>query len=1056
MNGVSNVFLRRFLVLLLCMLLAGTIVIAQAQTGDVRGTVLNASTNEPLIGANIVLQGTMRGSATDFDGAFVIKDIPSGKYTLVARFIGFLTIKQNIEITPSQTIEANFLLQQDVLKTDEVVITGLSGAIPREQLGNSIAKVSSEEIANIPVTSALDALVGKVAGMTVSKSTGTPGTGTYITLRGRRTINGSSEPLYVVDGIPIDNTFIYDGAGVIQNGNRASDIPPGDIESIEVLKGASAAAIYGARAANGVILITTKSGKQTVAGKLANITYSSSYSIDEVPNGIDLQTIYGQTTPYTPGAPGSSTSYGPLLPAGTKTYDHSMDVFQSAHTLEQNISVSSGTPALKYLVSGGLTNQAGVVRKSDYTRENLRANITASLFSNFGIRSNTNIINEVINLPQDGSNTSGILLGGLRTPPEFDNSIYLEADGVTQRRFASYDNPFWTTEYNTYKTELIRVLHTTGFDYDFMEGMKLSGSVGWDHYNQFNNLRYAVGAAAVPGRAGEIDHNRYSNDVINTDIMWTGKFIFADDFLATFTAGQQLWFHTRNYTYASSITTLPFYDELDAGVDRDAYSERLEERIYSYYGQAIITAWDRLTLTGAVRRDAGSTFGSTKLAYYYPKVSVAYRLSEESFMQDLKGIVDELKLRGAWGIAGRIPDVYATNTVYQTAGYYDPWDRGTSAGRLGNLGIINATSSGSEDIKPEQTEEIEAGIDLTMLDHRLNIEFNYYKQDVTDLLLYVNTPASTGFTTQYANGGAMWNKGFELKVEVNPIRSEDFSWTLIANYAQNENEVTELRGFEDSYVTIPGAFAGLYNVAKIGKPLGTWLGAGYQHDASGNIIYSDPAVAGREDNFLGEAIKGAPLYSDELVEFGNADPDWTGSIRNDFAFLNGDLTASVLVDITQGQKVWNGTKGALYNFGTSADTKDRDDLWFNDAGQPVTNAGTTDISGWDGRTYAPGEQLRKSMLYRYYANGFYFNEPFIEDGSFVKLREVSVSYRWRNPIFGLESILFTFAGRNLKTWTDYTGYDPEVNTFANSEGRGVDYFTLPQIRSFKFDISINY
>ncbi len=269
----------------------------------------------------------------------------------------------------------------------------------------------------------------------------------------------------------------------------------------------------------------------------------------------------------------------------------------------------------------------------------------------------------------------------------------MEADGVTQRRFASYDNPFWTTEYNTYKTEVTRILHTTGFDYDFMEGMKLSGSVGWDHYNQFNNLRFAVGASAVPGRAGEIDHNRYTNDVINTDLMWTGKFIFAEDFLTTFTVGQQLWFHTRNRTYATSQNTLPFYDQIDAGVNRDALSTRLEERIYSYYGQAILTAWDRLTLTGAIRRDAGSTFGASKVAYYYPKASVAYRLSEESFMKDFKDVIDEFKIRGAWGIAGRIPDVYATNSVYVTTGYFDPWDRATSAGRLGNLGIINADCS---------------------------------------------------------------------------------------------------------------------------------------------------------------------------------------------------------------------------------------------------------------------------------------------------------------------------------------------------------------------------
>ncbi len=257
-----------------------------------------------------------------------------------------------------------------------------------------------------------------------------------------------------------------------------------------------------------------------------------------------------------------------------------------------------------------------------------------------------------------------------------------------------------------------------------------------------------------------------------------------------------------------------------------------------------------------------------------------------------------------------------------------------------------------------------------MLDRRLSLELNYYKQDVSDLLLFVSVPASTGFLTQYENGGAMWNKGFEVKVEVNPIRGSDFNWTLIANYARNRNEVTKLKGFENSYVTIPGAFSGLYNVAKIGKPLGTWLGGGYQRDASGNIMYSDPAIAGRRIISWEKLLK-MPRYiatiwlnSEMQILIG---PD---QLRNEFSFLDGDLTASVLIDISQGQKVWNGTKGALYNFGTSGDTKDRDALWFNAAGQPVINAGTTDISGYDGNTYAPGEQLKRSMYYRYYGNGF--------------------------------------------------------------------------------------
>jgi hypothetical protein len=617
-------------------------------------------------------------------------------------------------------------------------------------------------------------------------------------------------------------------------------------------------------------------------------------------------------------------------------------------------------------------------------------------------------------------------------------------------------------ENNIYKTELTRVIHSTGFDYDFMEGMKLSGNIGWDRYNLFTSQRIAVGAASVAGRAGSVTQDRYTNDVVNTDIMWTGKFNLTDDILSTFIAGQQLTFTVRNRTYGYSEITLPFYDEIGAGISKDAYSARYEDRIYSYYAQGTFNAWDRLTLTGAVRRDAGSTFGKSNPVYYYPKASIAYRISEESFMQDLKGTVDELKLRLAWGKAGRIPDRYASNSTYTTAGYYDPWERSTSAGRAGQLGIINDPSAGTEDIKPEQTQEIETGLDASFLDHRIGLEFNYYKQYVTELLLYVNVPTSTGYNQQYRNAGEMWNQGIEVKLEVIPIKSTDFTWIMTTNYARNKNEVTKLEGFENSYTTIPGAFAGMYNVAKVGKPLGIWMGAGYQHDASGKVIYSDPADPNRQENFWGtddnndpSMIKGAPLYSDKIEEFGKSDPDWTGSFRNNFSFFDGDLNASVLFEAAYGQKVWNGTKGALYNFGTAGDTKDRDALWFNDAGQPVTYEGPNTISIGN-YTYNPGEQLRRDAYYQVYANGFYVNEPFVEDGSYIKLREVSISYRWRNPLLGLESIVFTVSGRNLKTWTDYTGYDPEVNTFAQAEGRGFDYFTLPQIRSYNFNITINY
>ena len=1045
-------------VLLSLSLFAGFEAFAQEFSGEVRGTVKDQSSGEVLVGANILVIGTSLGTTTNYEGTYRIK-LPPGQYSVVARYVGYISEQQSVTVTADQTTEASFNLKQDVLKLDVVVVTGISGEIPRSQLGNSISKIAGDEIAKIPVTNPLDALAGRAPGVQVTKATGTPGTGTYILLRGRTTITGSSQPLYVIDGVPIDNSFVYNASGTIQNANRATDIDPNDVESVEILKGASAAAIYGSRAASGVVLITTKSGKQASPGKFARISYSSSYSWDDVYGSVPLQSKYGQRTPYVPYLPGSTDSWGALLPAGTQTYDHSTDIFKTGHLAENSIQFSGGSPVFRYLASAAFTNHLGVARKSEYNRRNLRLNLNYSAFENVGIQSNSNYISSLNNLPQDGSNTSGILLGALRSPPEFNNLVYLEADGVTQRRFAAYDNPIWTMEKNTYDAELSRFIHNTRIDYDVLTGLRLTGSVSWDRYGLFNFQRLFNDAASTTARAGSIAQNRYTTNIVNTDLSAIWKHQITPDILFSAILGQQLLFDTRNYTGGSSSNTLPFYDQIGSGITKDAASSRSESRIYSYYLQTTGNAFERYTLTLSLRRDAGSNFGSADRIYYYPKASFAYRLSEEPFVKELvtdaglTDIISDVKVRGAWGVAGTQPGTYATNFLYLTGGFGDPWGRGTSAGRSGQIGIRHSVSAGNSGVQPEKNEETEFGFDAAFWDRRVNLEFSYYYQNITNLLLFVTTPASTGYTTQLRNAGAMRNKGYELKLDVNPIRMDDFQWVLSANYAQNRNKVRILDGFTpDAYITLTGAFAGIFNVAKEGKPLGMWYGLGWDRDAQGNIVYSSATVA---DNVIGAGVINAPRWGSGIKEIGNSNPGWTGSLRSDFTFMQ-DWTLSVLFDAVWDFDVWNGTRGAMYNFGTHKDTEDRDDLWFNDLGQPVIWNGTANrVIGT--RTYAPGEQLRREVYYRYYANGFNINEPHIEDGSFIKLRDVSLTYRWRNiPMFDIESIVFTFSGRNLITWSDYSGYDPEVNTFQTAEGRGYDYFTLPQVRTYRFGITINY
>lgn len=1062
-------------------MLATSVVLAQEFTGEVRGTVKDKATGEPLVGANILVVGTNRGTTTNYEGAYSLKGLPPGQYTITARFVGYVRGHQTVQVVANQTVEANFALEQDVLRVDEVVVTGLSGEIPRAELGNAISKVSGESIEKVVTTSVMDALAAKVPGLQTTRGGGTPGAGTYVTIRGRHTITGSSQPLYVVDGVIIDNTTWQ--LGTTQAANRGADINPNDIESIEILKGASASAIYGSRAANGVVLITTKSGKQAAPGKFARINFTSSYTSEEMPHSWPLQRKYGQRIPYVPYVPGSTDSYAayplppssiPLttrnrgggnrpLPADTPTYDHSRDIFRVGRMLENTLSISGGNPAFKYLVSGTFTKQDGIVLNSGLDRKNIRANLSYTVLENLSFTSNSNYINALTDIPQDGSNTSGTLLSALRMPPEFNTNPPLENDGITQRRYAAYDNPVWSLQFNKQKSQLSRFIHSTGFDWDILSGLRVSGNVGLDWYDQFLNQRLFVDAAATTGRAGAISHGRVTNNIVNTNLMVTYKHQFGSDLLLTFTGGQQLTFTKTNITNGGSTNTLPFFDEIGAGSTPSASSSRSETRVFGYFGQVTANLFDRLTLTGALRYDGSSTFGDENRWHYYPKASVSYRLSEESFMRPFRNVIDELKLRGAWGVSGLQPGAYVTNYLYVSAGNFDPWGRGTSSNRLGQSGFRNSFSAGNQKLAPEKTTEIETGFDLAMFNRRVNFELTWYKQDITDLLLFVPVAPSTGFTSQIANAGSLDKKGLELKLEVAPIYTDAVQWILAGTYARNKTVVTELKGYtDDQYVSLAGAFAGILNIAKKGYPLGVFYGLGWDR-VGGKIVYSDTTTGtSAPDNVLGGRILNAPRYSSGLIVIGDPNPKWTGSFRTDLT-LFGDLTISTLFDIVWDFDVWNGTNGALYNFGTAKDTEDRDEYWFNEEGKPVIYAGDRNAAGQlvdrviGNRRYEPGDTLRKEVYYRFYANGFNINEPHIKDGSYVKWRDLSISYRLRRvPFFNIESITFTFAARNLKTWTDYPGYDPEVNHFNQSEGRGYDYFNYPQVRSYRFGITINY
>lgn len=1033
--------------LLLVLLFAGQ---TWAQAGGViTGTVTDADTKEALPASTVQIPKIKAGAKTDANGNFKITKLPPGTYTVEAKLIGYKTVTKSVTVGENETVTANFVLSAQALRQNEIVVTGLSGEVDRRKLGNAVGSVDGAEVAKATTATAIDAISGRVPGVQVTRNSGTPGAGTYVTIRGRKTISGSSEPLYVVDGVLIDNTMITDQnfqSGEVQLANRAIDINPADIESMEILKGAAAAALYGSLAANGVVLITTKKGTPKSDG-MASVYFSTALQTDESPKSYPLQTIYGQL-------PGTNLSYGPKLPAGTPTYDQSQVPFRSGLTMENTLNVGGGAADYNYLLSGTWTSNEGIVKGSELERRNLRLNLRGVILKNLDIQTNNNYISINNDLPQDGSNTSGNMLGALRTPPEFDNSIVYNPDG-TQHRFAAYDNPLWSQENNKFNTTVGRFIHSTTANWDPLDWLRVSGRIGYDGYGQENIERMAVGSANS-GRIGSIEHTIAKSSSVNTDLSATATFTPMEELELSVVAGGQTIWVDYEMNVLSSNQTLEAFDEITAGANKDARSELTQSKLVGMFGQVTGTLWDKLSLTLGVRRDGSSTFSQFDKFHNYPKASFSYELSKEEFMKDLEDIFSSVKIRGSYGEAGSpsLPGAYTTNNLYTTFGNNDGWGRVTTAGRGELTGIRQGFGTdqtlffaGATHISPEISIEREIGLDMGLFDNRVNLEFTYYYTNVNDLILEVPAPGSSGYDRQFRNAGAMRNKGFEVSLGAWPVRSEDFSWNTIVNYSTNDNLVTRLLTKEgdniygtDDQIPIYG-FTGTQNVALVGHPIGVFSGLGYLRNADGSIKVS----TGAADDAFGNDYRGAPIILfDSAQIIGDPNPDFTFSWRNDITFLK-NFNVSFLVDAVMGQDIWNGTKGALYRFGTHADTKDREEPWFYN-GQPVIDNAT-------------GEQVKKEEFYRLYANSFQYgiDEASIEDGSYIKLREVSISYKWDGlKDIGIAAITFTASGRNLLTITDYTGFDPEVNTFAQSEARGFDYFNLPQTRSYRFGISLNY
>jgi TonB-linked SusC/RagA family outer membrane protein len=1091
---------------------------ALAQEG---ATVTGRVTGEggtPLSAVTVSIVELGVGAQTRDDGRYTLV-VPGARVTrqsvaLTARRVGYKPRTVRVTLVPGAMTQ-DFALETNPLQLGEVVITGAGTSTEVEKLGSVRNSVSADLIVRANESNVVQALAAKAPGVDVTSSSGDPGASSSIKIRGLRTINGSSQPLFVIDGLPVDNSSqsttnfnpIDAGAPAGQqagqtNGgeiegtsqpNRISDLNPDDIESVEILKGAAAGAIYGARAANGVILITTKRGR---AGQ-TKYTLRSSYSNDDITRKYPLQTSYGQgqrntvssacfTTSIGLAPSACNRSWGPALAAGT-AFDHADEAFRTGHQNDNVLSMSGGSDRTTFYLSGNLNKNQGVFigPNNFYDRSTVRLNATHKLAEAFNVGGNFSFADTRGHFTQRGNNVNGLLLGLLRTPPDFNNFPYLDPTTGLHRSYRlpqpslasagqtrGFNNPIYSLYEELNQAQANRSFGNVTADWVANTWLKFNYSLGADYSND-ERLEVCPQECSDVAAGGRVTEGKLVNYTIDHNLTATGTYHLNDNFGGNLTLGQNL--NSRNYRTFSTVgrgMIAPSLFSIGNTLARDPSSDyQTEIHDESYFGQATFDVLQQLYLTAALRNDGSSTFGTANKRNWFPKASVAWN-PLQVYHPSALSFLTSLKLRYSYGEAGQEPAPYLTSLTYNLSGVSPGISQGTglTATQSGQGGVFYNVTRPASVLKPERTRENEGGFDVAFWGDKADFSATFYKQHTTDAILVTpNSPAS-GFYYEAKNAGIISNSGTELSLNLRPFTTPTQSWDIGFGWARNQSLVDSIAGAD--YILIDNATVNI--VAKKGSPLGVMYGYGMVRCG-----LSDPnevaglaaACAGKptgtlyiDDGKNCSAQPGTPC-GEQLAQrvLGDPTPKWTGNIRSSYRYRK--VQVSGLLDIRKGGQIHNGTKGALWSYGTHMDTQNR--ATCTAAYTCTGNLHTFGDADWyPGPVTGPGAGTAVPIGENWYRNDIApcpftgIDEQCIEDAGYVKLREISLGYSfdnaWVTHLMGLSSLDVRVAGRNLKTWTKYTGLDPETSLGgALSKAGGADYFNLPQTRSIVFTVGLN-
>lgn len=999
--------------LLLCAhLMVGNWVYAQERT--ITGEVTDAEDGQPLPGVNVIFKGSQQGTLTNSEGQYTLA-LPDTLEinTLVFSFVGYES--QELPIGNSDVLDVTMNTEAQELK--EVVVVGY-GTIDRQKLAGSISSLGSEEIESDPVVGLNQAVQGKVAGVQVTQNSGTPGGGLNFRVRGITTLNSSTtEPLYVVDGVPT-NSDNYGGvsAGARQTINPLASLNPADVASIEVLKDASATAIYGARAANGVVLITTKKGQSGDN----RVSLNAYYGLQRLSNTIDMATTeeYRQ---YIADLSTINDWEDPGYALGDTYTDWQQELYQNKLIENGNIapiqsytlSASGGSDQTTYYVSGSYFNQEGIIKNSGYERLGLRTNLEHEVNEWVKFGTNLNLSRGTTNRIVEDFGGAGPVNLALLTRPNIP--AYTENGDYYLDTLISRDNPIAAAEVPTYYDQVDRILGNMYVEVEPLEGLMLRSTFGIDRTdNEGEFYRPREGLIAGMQRQGIRNTNRYLTFTwLNENTISYNKTIGDHEFTALVgNTLQRANIHRLN-TNATGFAT----DEVVIVNNATSYnaSEGYDNwSLASFISRINYIYKDRYIFTANYRIDGSSRFGQENLYGAFPSVAVAWRLSEENFIQSIPAI-SNLKLRASWGKSGNQPrDFYNAVPLYSISAYYGNY-----------VGFIPQTI-GNDQLGWESTTQYNIGLDLGLLDGRVNLLADYFIKQTEDLLTSYRMPQGTGTLFTTVNLGDMENKGFEFELSTRNIEGA-FSWNTSLNMSFIRNKVTYLAGEE-----VLDGLDDASHIVRQGYPIGSFYGyiAEGIDPATGDIIYADLDGDGET------SLPGATDPDDRTI-IGNPHPDFYGGITNSFFY--GPFDLSVQGQFVYGNDIWNFTRrnydrlvGAANNI-----SKESLDYWTEsntDAAYPRP---------------AIGQNTNDLLSTRW-----------IEDGSFFRIRDITLGFTLppvASDRLKIGTMRWYVQAQNLFVFTNYSGYDPEINVYENRGSMiGADYGSYPRARTFLLGVNVTF